>query len=205
MLKIAGEGCSLEESELHQKGRSRALWVEGAVRFSKIHTSLSVWIWFLQREWIPHAQLSMLSRFFPSPGVICGTSWWDINSFWRGKKIGTFKGPLFVILFSPQTNLLQWRWLAFRHPAQGYAVYFSWSWVALGWVNTEEFEDSQLDKNSWSTLNYVLLNFSFSDELPLLSFHDNVHNCSTQYFFQLPFTYAQVHPTKCCMPPWTNC
>lgn len=102
MLETAGEKYSLEASELHQKGRSGALWVEGAVRFSEIHTSLSVWIWLLQRVWIPHAQLSELSCFFvffSSPGVICGTSWWDINSFWCWEKIGTFKRPSFVILF----------------------------------------------------------------------------------------------------------
>lgn len=93
--------------------------------------------------------------FFFSLGVICGTSWWDINSFWRGKKIGTFKGPLFVILFSPLTNLLQWKLLAFRHPAQGYVVYL-WLWVAIGLVNTEESEVSHMDKNSWSILNYVI-------------------------------------------------
>lgn len=39
----------------------------------------------LQGGWIPpHSDSAVCKELFSSPGIICGSVWWDINSFWRG-------------------------------------------------------------------------------------------------------------------------
>lgn len=82
----------------------------------------------LHRGWIP-PHTAVCKELFPSPGIICGSVWWDIYSFWHGReKWEHLKGLICHSLsWEGEKNVLPPRSLALRHPGLGYCASFSCS------------------------------------------------------------------------------
>lgn len=80
----------------------------------------------LHGGWIP-PHSAVCKELFSSPGIICGSVRWDINSFWHGGETWQhLKGLICHSLsWEEKKNVLPPRSLALSHPGLGYCASFS--------------------------------------------------------------------------------